>query len=370
MSKTAISEMPWVKKLGFTVTILAIIVILFEIFFRLAGAQFRRESPFFLLLRVHEYPEYFRRHATLFWELVPNRTIRGDFIAKGEYHINSRGFRGPEFPINKSSDVIRLCCIGNSCTFGWEIPEGKTYSDLLKVELEKRYPAQKFEVINCGVPGYTSHQGLVLLKEKILAFRPDLITLSFGWNDIWGAGRGITDRQQKILSPFVIWLQNNLAYLRTYRLMKYLLLGLTEKKGLESFDLEHPAYRISPNEYRENLEEIHRIATENGIVPIFLTSPAPDAATYFGAGAQTQLDKLFRIHEEYNQIILNLRDQKRFWVVPLATYFGNQPDFFDPKLKDYIHYNERGHAYVAEIIASFIKRYNLAGDPAGAAFPH
>ena len=347
------------KKAIFAVLFLLVLLILLEIILQVAGVQSRHESPFFLLLRVHEYPEYFQRHPTLFWELVPNKLIKGDFIAKGEYHINSHGFRGPEFSDEKPPGTIRICCIGNSCTFGWEIPEGNTYPDLLKIDLEKKYPGQKFEVINCGVPGYTSHQGLIELKEKILNYHPDIITLSFGWNDIWGAGKGITDRQQKIQSRFVINMQNILARLKTYRLLKYALLEITEKKGLESFDLENPAYRVSKDEYRDNLSEIHRIAEENGIIPVYLTSPAPDAQVYFGAGAHTQLENLFTIHEEYNQIIRELRDTRQFWVVPIATYFQNQPDLFDSQLKDYIHYNQAGHLLVAETIANFMKRYRI-----------
>jgi lysophospholipase L1-like esterase len=359
MTNTQTTKISTGKKILYAIIILLICFILLEMVLRIVGVDSRKESPFFLLLRVHEYPEYFQRHPTLFWELVPNKIITGKFIAEGVYHINSHGFRGPDFEDKKPNGTIRICCIGNSCTFGWEIPEGKTYAELLEKELAERYPDQKFEVINCGVPGYSSHQGLVLLKEKILGYNPDIITLSFGWNDIWGAGRGITDREQKIMSPFVIWLQNSLAKLQTYRMMKYMILELTEKKGIEGFNFENPSYRVSLEEYRENLMEIQRTATENGIIPIFMTSPAPDARTYFGTGARSQLDEFFLIHDEYNKVILNLRDQNRFWVVPLATYFENQPGFFDPTLKDYIHYNQAGHEYVARILAQFMKRYML-----------
>ena len=347
------------KKVLFVLLTIFILLVIVETFLRIAGIEGRRESPFFLLLRVHEYPEYFRRHPTLFWEFVPNKTISGDFIAKGEYHINSHGFRGEEFDADKPKDQVRICCIGNSCTFGWEIPKGGTYSERLEDHLRSSYLDKNIEVINCGVPGYTSHQGLILLKEKILDYDPDIITLSFGWNDMWGAGRGLSDREIKVLSPFVIWLQNNLAKLATYRLVKYLILEVTEKEGLSGFDVENPTYRVTLNEYRQNLMEIRKIALENGITPVFLTSPAPQSSVYLGEGRRTQLERIFMIHEEYNKVIRDLQQENQFLMVPLATFFQNQAGFFDPELKDYIHYNERGHAYVAELIARYIKRYNL-----------
>jgi lysophospholipase L1-like esterase len=350
------------RKILFSFIFLLIVFILFESFLRIAGVHTRRESPFFLLLKVHEYPEYFRRHSTLFWEFIPNKIIRGDFLAEGEYRINNQGFRGDDFSTAKPQGVIRVCCIGNSCTFGWEIPEGRTYSELLQKKLESDYPDRNFQVLNLGVPGYTSNQGLVLLKERVLDFEPDIITLSFGWNDIWGAGKGITDKEQKILSPFVIWLQNTLAHLETYKLIKYLILELTEDKGLESFNIQNPQYRVSQEDYRYNLSQIHRIASEHGIIPIFLTSPAPDTRIYFGPNSESQLENLFRIHEEYNDVIRELRDKEQFWVIPVATYFKNQQGFFDPHLKDYIHYNESGHEYVASIISQFLKRYLIIDD--------
>ncbi|NIP42961.1 MAG: SGNH/GDSL hydrolase family protein [candidate division Zixibacteria bacterium] len=359
MAQTETKRLSTGLKILYTLIFIVIVFILFEAALRTVGIHTRRESPFFLLLKVHEYPEYFRRHSTLFWEFIPNKTIKGDFLAEGEYHINNQGFRGEDFSTEKPTDVIRVGCIGNSCTFGWEIPEGKTYPELLELELEEMYPEQDFQVLNLGVPGYTSHQGLVLLKEKVLDFDPDIITLSFGWNDIWGAGKGITDKEQEILSPTVVWLQNILAHLETYKLMKYLILEVTEDEGLESFNIQNPQYRVSQQEYRYNLSQIERIATENGIVPVFLTSPAPDTRVYFGPQSESQLENLFRIHEEYNQVIRQLRDREQFWVAPAATYFKNQSGFFDPRLEDYIHYNVKGHEYVASIIAQYLRRYMI-----------
>jgi lysophospholipase L1-like esterase len=347
------------RKILYVFIILLALFIILEAALRISGIHTRKESPFFLLLKVHEYPEYFRRHSTLFWEFIPNKTIKGDFLAEGEYHINNQGFRGRDFKKEKPANTIRIACIGNSCTFGWEIPEGKTYSELLQKKLEEEYPGQKFQVLNVGVPGYTSFQGLTLLKERVLDFHPDIITLSFGWNDIWGAGKGITDKEQKILPKSVIWMQNALAQLQTYRLIKYLILEMTEEKGLDAFNIQNPRYRVSLEDYKENLSEIHRIAAEHGIIPIFMTSPAPDTKIYFGPHAESQLETLFRIHDQYNQVILKLRDMEQYWVVPIATYFKNQAGFFDPRLKDYIHYNEKGHEYVANILAQFMQRYMI-----------
>jgi lysophospholipase L1-like esterase len=54
-----------------------------------------------------------------------------------------------------------------------------TYPTLLK----NNYPI-KYEVINAGIIGYSSDQGLRLLKKTILELKPDIITIAYSVNDV------------------------------------------------------------------------------------------------------------------------------------------------------------------------------------------
>jgi lysophospholipase L1-like esterase len=51
--------------------------------------------------------------------------------------------------------------------------------------LNKALPDRKLEIINMGVPGYSSLQGLTLVEEEVLDLDPDLVIAGYGFNDTW-----------------------------------------------------------------------------------------------------------------------------------------------------------------------------------------
>ena len=102
-----------------------------------------------------------------------------------ELKINSQGIRADETIQQKSPSTIRIICIGDSVTFGHEVDAPHSYPFLLKKILQKFYgQSLRVEVINAGISGYTSRQGLVYLKKSLLQFQPDWVILEFGPNDV------------------------------------------------------------------------------------------------------------------------------------------------------------------------------------------
>lgn len=116
------------------------------------------------------------------WKLTPNYNRKTADIS-----INSQGFRGPDFSRSKGGLIlIRIISIGDSCTFGDGSSQYEfTYPRLLEKKLNSIHSANIFQVINAGVPGYTSHQCWLYFKNKLLELNPDIIILYCGWNDIW-----------------------------------------------------------------------------------------------------------------------------------------------------------------------------------------
>ncbi|RJP27657.1 MAG: hypothetical protein C4527_12695 [Candidatus Omnitrophota bacterium] len=95
---------------------------------------------------------------------------------------NSFGMRMQEVELKKPDGVIRIAAMGDSCTFGWMTAEEDAYPRVLERLLNERTP-QKFEVLNFGVPGYTSFHGLLQYERLVKRFRPDILILAFGFND-------------------------------------------------------------------------------------------------------------------------------------------------------------------------------------------
>ncbi len=102
-------------------------IIIISVFALLEGAlrildiNPRVDSPFFLLVRIFEYPDYFKKDASLFWRMRPDIQEGTEFLVEGAYRTNSLGLRGPEPVIDTLSPQLRIACFGNSCTFGWRL---------------------------------------------------------------------------------------------------------------------------------------------------------------------------------------------------------------------------------------------------------
>ena len=109
-------------------------------------------------------------------------------------HTNSRGFRTPEFTDAKAPGVVRIVVLGDSSTFGWGVEHFETYAEQLGTALARRWSTgrSRIEIVNLGVPGYSSFQGRVLLERFALGLDPDVIVWSYLSND--GAMTGESDQ--------------------------------------------------------------------------------------------------------------------------------------------------------------------------------
>jgi lysophospholipase L1-like esterase len=128
-------------------------------------------------------------HPYLTTAMQPNhREVIPDYPTGGElvFETNSRGFRGPEFDVEKAPGVYRIVVVGGSAVIS-----GRTNDDLFTVMLENlladEFADVAFEVINAGVPGYTSTQELFLVETQILDWNPDLVLIYDGRNDMFEA---------------------------------------------------------------------------------------------------------------------------------------------------------------------------------------
>ena len=116
-------------------------------------------------------------------------TLPPDFQANHtwEVQLNSEGFRGADLAGAKAG-AIRIACIGDSWTFGMPVNQDETYPSRLAEWLRQERPDVRYDVENFGVLGYTSFQGLQLMKTRILDLDPDVVVIGFGMNDSNVAG--------------------------------------------------------------------------------------------------------------------------------------------------------------------------------------
>lgn len=102
------------------------------------------------------------------------------------YHraINSLGLSDIEHPISKKDNEYRIIGLGDSFTEGDGTDQDSTWLKFLSHDLEK-YSFKKTPVfMNAGVCGSDPFFEYMLLKEKLLKYKPDLLIVAINETDI------------------------------------------------------------------------------------------------------------------------------------------------------------------------------------------
>jgi acyl-CoA thioesterase-1 len=82
---------------------------------------------------------------------------------------------------------VTIVAFGDSITAGYAVRRG--FPSFWKEMLTRKYPDAHIELINSGVSGDTTMNGIARLVWAVLAYEPDLVTINFGINDcILGPG--------------------------------------------------------------------------------------------------------------------------------------------------------------------------------------
>lgn len=314
---------------------------------RILNVTPRVDSPFFLLVRIFEYPDYFKKDAKLFWRMRHNIQEGTEFLVEGSYRTNSLGLRGAEPALDTAPSQLRVAAFGNSCTFGWRLNEPDTYPEQLERILNQGALSTEVSVFNCGVPGYSSYQGWKFMQEYIPILKPHYVTICYGWNDHWAAGFDIEDKKQQSPPQWVLDIQNVATESYLYRATKYLLLSKSEKSREYTYNRESPTYRVSLDDYRDNLRSMINYCLSQNIRPIILTAPIPDIEP----GVDTPMEVY---HMLYCQIGIFTAEEMSVPAVDAAAMFVEHPEFWDDPNKDFIHYNANGAEFIANELAKAI----------------
>lgn len=96
-------------------------------------------------------------------------------------NINSAGFRGADFPTQKTSGVTRIAILGDSVAYGYSVPLEQTFARLIEKQLNADgYPV---EVLNFSVNGYSTVAELELYTTRVREYQPDIVLLAYVLND-------------------------------------------------------------------------------------------------------------------------------------------------------------------------------------------
>jgi lysophospholipase L1-like esterase len=125
-------------------------------------------------------------------------------------------------------------------------------------------------VINAGVAGYSSRQGLLRFLQEVDRYEPDLILVCFGWNDA-ATAVGPPDNSYRLPSWPVVWCQRALVRYRAYLVMMHYTRSWRAQPPATAAGCGQP--RASIGDYLANLECFRAAAGARGIRIAVLTRP-------------------------------------------------------------------------------------------------
>ena len=247
--------------------------------------------------------------------------------------FNSQGYRGSEITASKTPASIRIFAIGDSNTLGWYGEKDANWPMYLQEILREQ--DDRFTVVNAGVSGYSSFQGLRRLKEA-LPFQPDMVLISFGANDAMRVT--VSDAEFASRKIRSLKLDRMLLKLRTGQLLlSFSDKGFSrEKQGLVP--------RVSLQEYRENLNEIIKLSQERNIKVVLLTRP------FRGESPNEWWWTNFA--SAYNSAVMQVAESKQVPVIDIYAYFKGKEEYFI----DESHFTEEGYRVMARIIFENVGR--------------
>jgi lysophospholipase L1-like esterase len=262
--------------------------------------------------------------------------------------FNAQRFKGSLVEVPKPSGVVRVMCYGDSLTDG--PPRGgwpSKLGDLLK--RQPPLPGRRFEVVNAGVAGYSSHQGVLRFVQEVDQYDPDLILVSFGWNDAAQA-IGQPDKSFEVPPLALVNCQRALVRFRAYLVLMYYSRQwrTTEPRAVS----EPSGPRVSLADYVANLDRFRSEAQARRIPIVFLTRPHRLAVA-----EQSKIPTWRGTVPRYNEALNSWARDRRLPVIDVQEFFERRrADSF----VDECHFRPEGYQRMGALVYE-----RLIAQPAG-----
>lgn len=258
-----------------------------------------------------------------------------------------------ELTKKKPAGVVRLAALGDSCTMGCT-GTSKTYPGIMQEILNTG--RARYEVLNAGVGSHSSYQGLQRLRHTVMPYRPDILTVYFGWNDHWITN--VPDKEVRLKNPQVTAVLNFLERFRTYQAYHYLISRIRGSSknaevpaGGESGNLNWAKLRVSAEDYAANLNAMIDLAQKEGIKILLVTAPYDAAGFQPFSNFPFPREALVEVHENYLNVVRLTAALRSVPILDLAQEIaqGTPEPVFS---QDGIHFNPWGCRYIAERFVS------------------
>jgi lysophospholipase L1-like esterase len=285
--------------------------------------------------------------------------------ADGRSRHNQAGFRGAEIAIAKTAGTARVVCMGESTTYCTGIADDrKTYPAALERHLKALFPGRGMEVINAGMPGFTSAENVARCLFDVAPLAPDLLVYYYTHNDAKARAYPRLSRDYREFARS--WyephgaggLAGNIQRRRKLAAGQILNLVRRRDEGTWHNRTDTDYARNPPEAFRANLAAIAAIAGLAGAKVLFVNPPYPGIANAAGTGT---IPPLNRAVAEHRRVVEGLGRDMGVAVFDLAAAMPYPADdaFPTAHFQDRVHLSEEGADLAAKHIAEAIRAGGL-----------
>ena len=284
----------------------------------------------------------------LFFKLRPNLDVPVTPNPRiFDLQTNALGLRGKPVVLPKPDDLFRILCLGDSCTFGSGAAANQTIPAQLEQELTDRRPDLRIEVINAGVPGYTTYQARQFFESDGIALQPDCVVLTLGYNDALPTGPAVKRRFRadlQLSDREYADARKSVGFLAITRLAQRLT-GAARSPSDSTVQNSVTKRRVSLDDYRDNLNAILDLCSQRGAQAIIVAWPVepqsrPDVPMDLG-------NQIFILYQAAARTVAAQRSSP---LVDLVPILAGRSDLYI----DHVHVNPTGYGIAARAIADAV----------------
>ncbi|MCX6579885.1 MAG: SGNH/GDSL hydrolase family protein [Candidatus Aminicenantes bacterium] len=250
----------------------------------------------------------------------------------GEQPYNSRGFRQPGWTAKKKG-TLRIVALGGSTTYGMHSKNG---SDVWPALLEKKLQAQwgpGIEVLNLGIPGFTTHELIGVAAMLVPILTPDIVLIHAGANDAFSAcypDEGGPDNtgfrfsfSYKPIPGALLFLMRNSKLIRVLA-FRYAVSSKGYLPGdmIAAMQYRHPSdedavkngAKATGKYFRQNIDSLIALVRNTGAIPVLLTHPLNPQWEY---PTKVFYQAMVEAHRRNNRIVMEMAQLRDVPVVDL-----------------------------------------------------
>ena len=292
-----------------------------------------------------------------FQRLTPDADLLWRLPA-GTPGVNAFGFRGTDITMPKPPGVCRVLYLGDSV-------EAQGYPPRVAARLHALDPTRCVDTANLSLGGYSSYHGRVLTDKFGVSLDPDVVVVSYGWNDHW---RAYGARDATLGRTRDTWWSRALEPVVRHSALLYTL------RSARSVARIRPGHlRVPLDEYVDNLRHIGRTFASRGIPVVFLTAPTTHdlyvPAYLVEQGYADDTAAVRMLHRQYGDALRDGVARHGWMLLDLETALADRPDRHALFLYDGIHFTERGLDVVADHVSALLVEILAATCEGGCRLP-